>query len=100
MQLLEVKSNTQDILFNISEDKQKSVKDLDREDLFKMMNALYENPEYYTFVEEQDLDVLNNDLVKEMAKQIQKELKDFHSNASFLRGQIEGAFPELDDQTR
>lgn len=99
MELLVVDPKKQAINFNLPDNSLKSAKDLRRDDIIDLMNKIYDDPDFYTFIEDEKIDVLDNDLLKAISKQIQSALMDFQSNVPFLKKDIEDSFPDLDSLT-
>ena len=75
----------------------KSVKGLKRDDILLIMDKMYECPDYYSFVNDEKIDTLDNDLIKALSKQIQNSLSDFQNNIPYLRHDVEESFPDLEE---
>lgn len=85
------------LFFNLNETKQVPVLDIKKEDLFSLMERIYNNKDYYDInTSEGDLSLVKNPVEKEVARQIISKIKEFREQVDGLKSQLNDKYPKIE----
>jgi len=95
MKILEYTDN--EARFNISEAKQVRVLDLSREDLFKIMENIYDDKLFYDMSDiDTIVEAIKNPVEKEITTQIIEKIQEFSEHVDDLKASLSSKYPEAD----
>lgn len=81
--------------FTIS-DKEVKPEKMSKDDLFEILNLVYENHDSIVFPSDKDLDSIVNPIEQEIVQQIISKIKVLHTNVPDISKEIKSRFPDLD----
>lgn len=77
-------------------DKEVKPEKMSKDDLFEILNMVFENHDSIVFPSDEDLDSIVNQIEKEIVQQITAKIKELHINVSNISKEIKNRFPDLD----
>ena len=95
MKLLELTKAS--LSFNIDETRQVPVLDIKKEDLFSIMEKVYNDKNYYDISMSQNvLSQVKNPVERDVANQILSKIKEFTNQVDWLKSQLNDKYPKID----
>lgn len=95
MKLLELTKAS--LSFNIDETRQVPVLDIKKEDLFSIMEKVYNDKNYYDISMSQNvLSQVKNPVERDVANQILSKIKEFTNQVDGLKSQLNDKYPKID----
>lgn len=94
MDILNINNN--EVQIRVSEEESVSVLDISKEQLFKILDNVYENEEYYNLeLVGNELASIKNPVKKVIAEQILDKIQDFKKQVGALRTTLSAKYPEI-----
>lgn len=69
---------------------------MSKEELFEILNMVFENHDSIVYPSDDDLDSIVNPIEKEIVQQIISKIKVLHTNVPDISKEIKSRFPDLD----
>lgn len=70
--------------------------EMSKDELFAILNMVFENHDSIVFPSDEDLDSIVNPIEQEIVQQIISKIKVLHTNVPDIRKEIKSRFPNLD----
>lgn len=96
MKILKICENNETHLI-ITEKKEVSIVELKREDIVDILENIYSNKEYYSDLDNCDIESIKNTVEKAMVEQIISKLCDFKKSVESIRKEISASFPPFEE---
>lgn len=85
--------------FNLEGDSQVLVMDIEKDNLYAMMELVYKNPTYYDFDDASDvLEQIKNPVEEVIATQIIKKISDFSKEVGELKARLDAQYPVIEPE--
>lgn len=95
MNLLKINKN-KEIEFLVDDDKNVSVSDLNKEDLYKILNHIYEQKDYYDMDDIDDIIALcPNPVMREISNIIKTEIENFMKQSDNIHKELDSEFTPM-----
>lgn len=93
MKILEL--NKDKYFFILDENTKIPILEISRDDLFKIMNQVYEDKKYYDIENSlASIDEIKNPIEREVAKQLLEKMKEFESQVDSIKTRLDAQYPE------
>lgn len=94
MNFLEIKDRKS---YFIVDDNRIKPKNLTKNNLFEILNLVYESSDSIEFPSTEDIDSIVNPIDKEIIEQIVSKIVEFQTNVPTIQSEIESQFPSIND---